>query len=61
MQKIRIFIVLLHVLRGICPFIDMNNPSSSRIDQISDDVETTQLGSASRLQNPLAFRKAAAK
>lgn len=61
MQKICVFIVLLRVLREICPSMHMNNPSSSRIDQISDDTETPQLSSASGLQKPLALRKAAAK
>lgn len=60
MQKICVFIVPLRVLRGICPFMHMNNPSSYRIDQISDNPDSPQLGSASRLQKPLAIREAAA-
>lgn len=60
MQKLCGFIVPLRVLRGICPFMHMNNPSSYRIDQISDDPDSPQLCSASRLQKPLAIREAAA-
>jgi len=60
MQKICVSIALMHILRGICPFMHMNKSFSCKIDQMLEEPDSIQLCSASCLQKSLAIREAAA-